>query len=158
MKIGAAVVTGGRREADSTAPARKRGGVFAGLLGSARTERPVDACPHPDELIARERARNALTWASLARLGIAEGAELALDFFYETAGVDADRKLAAFLRCEAGYEVVIEADGVTGRTPPMPIGPTALDQWVESMLHAGYEHGKCAFSGWTATVVRPATS
>ena len=165
MKIGAAVAAGdGQQQATAThelmltASPRKRGGIFAGLLGSARTERRVDACPYPDEVIGREYARNKVTWASLARLGIVEGTELALDFFYETAGADADRELAAFLNGKAGYEVVIETDGVTGRTPLMPIGPTALDKWVESMLHAGYEHGRCAFSGWSTTIVRPARS
>jgi hypothetical protein len=165
MKIGAAIATGGEREQRAatrglmpTAPPRKLAGIFAGLLAPERTKQRVDECAHPDEVVARECARNRLTWAALARLGVAEGTELALDFFFQTAGADADRELAAFLDAEAGYAVVIEKDGVTGRTSPMPIGPTALDQWVESMLHAGYEHGRCAFSGWTATVVRPARS
>ena len=63
MKIGAAVAAGdGRQHAAATqelmltAPPRKRGGIFAALLGSARTERRVHACPHPDEVIARECA------------------------------------------------------------------------------------------------------
>jgi hypothetical protein len=165
MTIEAAVATGGEPE-QATAirglipaePGRGRGGILAGILGPARTEPCVDACPHPEELLARERARNELTWACLARLGIAEGDELGLDFFYETAGVEGDRKLAAFLRCEAAYEVIVETEGVKGRTPRMPVGPSALDLWVETMLYAGYEHGRCAFSGWTATVVRPAAS
>ena len=51
---------------------------------------------HPDEVIAREIAQNAQTWDALARLGVREGTELALEFVYETAGPAADRVLAEY--------------------------------------------------------------
>ena len=82
-------------------------------------------------MLALELAQNARTWATLQRLGVGDGTELALDFFYET-----------------------EPDGVSGRTPPMPLSTAVRDEWVVTMLRSSREHGGCAFSGWTATVSR----
>jgi hypothetical protein len=107
---------------------------------------------HPEELIAREQARNAETWEALVRLGVREGRELALEFVYETGGVDADRALAAHLRTTYAYEAVVESNGVTGETTPMAVSPAVLDAWIVTMVLAGHEHGPCAFDGWTATV------
>ena len=107
---------------------------------------------HPDEAIGREVAQNRRTWAALERLGVREGAELPLHFFFETAGTDADCELAEFLRDECGYTVMLESDGLAGTTPPMTLGPAAIDDWVRELLYAGYQHGGCAFAGWTATV------
>jgi hypothetical protein len=107
---------------------------------------------HPDEAIGAEAAQNRRTWAALERLGVREGAELPLQFYFETAGEDADRELAGFLRNECGYNVDAELEGLAGTTPPIPVGPAALDEWVRGMLYAGYQHGGCAFAGWTAIV------
>ena len=38
--------------------------------------------------------------------------------------------------------------GVTGWTQPTAVGPQMLDEWVEWMVSAGYEHGRCRFDGW----------
>jgi nucleotide-binding universal stress UspA family protein len=105
-----------------------------------------------DEAIAREKRQNAVTWDALAGLGVREGAELGLEFAYESGGPAADRVLAEFLRNETGYEVEVEPQGVTGETPPMPVSPAALDEWVERMVRAGHSHGGCLFDGWTATL------
>jgi hypothetical protein len=116
-----------------------------------RAARPVGALRVPDDdLIARHRARNALTWGVLERLGVREGAELALSFAFAGAGRAADRSLADHLRDELGYVAEVEPDGVSGRTLPMIVSPGLLDEWVSSMLGLG------AFTGWTATVQRPA--
>jgi hypothetical protein len=123
-----------------------------GAAGTVRSSRS-----HPDEVLAQELDRTARTWATLERLGVGEGTELALDFFYETAGPEADRELAEHLRSEPGYEVVIEPDGVSGRTQPMSLSAAVLDEWVATMLRSSREHGGCAFSGWTATVSRQPT-
>jgi nucleotide-binding universal stress UspA family protein len=149
---------------------RGHGGFTSALLGSVsqacthHADCPVvvirdrDGTPgrtrdwHPDEVIARETAQNAKSWDVLARLGVREGTELALEFLFDTGGLAGDRELAAFLRSETGYEVTIEPGGVTGHTPPMPVSPTALDEWVTKMVLAGHEHGGCAFDGWTATL------
>ena len=72
---------------------------------------------HPDEVISAEIAQNAKSWAVLRRLGVRDGDELPLVFYFETAGSRADRELAGFLRSEAGYKIVIEPDGLTGWTP-----------------------------------------
>jgi hypothetical protein len=113
--------------------------------------RPLGTLRVPDDdLLARHRARNAQTWGVLERLGVREGAELALSFDFAGAGPAADRLLADHLRDELGYVAEVEVDGVSGRTLPMTVSPRLLDEWVMSMLGLG------AFRGWTATVARPA--
>lgn len=107
---------------------------------------------HPDEAIGAEVAQNRRTWAALERLGVREGAELPLHFYFETAGEEADSKLAEFLRSECGYKVEREPEGLAGTTPPMRVGPAAIDDWVRGLLYAGYQNGGCAFAGWTATI------
>ncbi len=106
----------------------------------------------PGETLERELEQNSRTWASLCRLGVKEGAELPLRFCFNSAGLEADRALAEFLRDEAGYDVMIEKEGVSGSTSPMTLGPAALDAWVSAMVQAGHDHGGCLFSGWMATV------
>jgi hypothetical protein len=107
----------------------------------------------PGEAIARELRRNEETLAVLRRLGVEESDRLPLSFAYETGGAEADRELAAFLADEAGYEVTIEAEGVSGRTTPVQLSSEGLEVWARGMLRAGDSCG-CAFAGWTATVSR----
>src|SRR5262249_30265470 len=38
---------------------------------------------HPEDLLGRELAQNAKTWAALQRLGVHEGSEIPLDFFFQ---------------------------------------------------------------------------
>lgn len=131
---------------------------FRGLRALAVRRDAVRAVPvaysrrHPDEVISAEIAQNAKSWAALSRLGVRDGDELPLVFYFETAGSRADRELARFLRREAGYKIVIEPDGLTGWTPPIALGRAALDDWVRKLLYASYAHGGCVFAGWTATV------
>jgi hypothetical protein len=106
---------------------------------------------HPDEVIGLELAQNRQTWAALRRLGVREGTVLPLHFCFESGGPEADRKLASFLQA-GGYRVVLGSDVLDGWTPPMVLGLEAIDDWVRTMLYAGYQHGGCAFAGWTATV------
>jgi nucleotide-binding universal stress UspA family protein len=105
-----------------------------------------------EELIERERAQNVRTWEALCRLGVEQGRELPLEFVYETGGAAADRELAAYLRSETDYEVTLERGGVSGLSSPLALSLDALDGWVARMVLAGYEHGGCAFDGWTATL------
>jgi hypothetical protein len=101
----------------------------------------------PDgDLLARHLAQNARTWAVLERLGVCEGDELSLAFAFRGGGT----ALADHLRGELGYTAEVEVEGVSGCTTPMVVSPRALDEWVAEMLRLG------AFSGWTATVRRPA--
>ena len=106
---------------------------------------------HADEVLARQSAENAETWEMLQRLGVSEGNELPLEFVYESGGPAADRVLAEFLRSEAGYRAEVDADGITGWTPPMALSPAALDGWTETMMREGHDHGGCVFAGWTAS-------
>jgi nucleotide-binding universal stress UspA family protein len=107
------------------------------------------------ELIALEIAENARSWKALTRLGLREGAELSLEFVYESGGPASDRVLAEFLHTDRQYKVDVAPEGITGWTPPMPLSPSALDEWVTQMVVAGQEHGGCAFDGWTATISAP---
>jgi hypothetical protein len=140
----------GRPERDSVLD-RLRG--LRPAVERASDATPV-ACPYPEDVLAGELQQNARNWGVLTRLGVTAGTKLPLDFFFETAGPDGDAELAAYLRGEAGYDVVLEAGGLKGRTPPMVLSPEILDEWVLAMLQAGCDHGACAFAGWTATVSR----
>ena len=124
--------------------------AFLRSVGSIfrRHEIPVQS----DDMLERAFAVNRRTWGALALLGVRAGDMLPLHFFFETAGEAADRELAAFLCCETDYDVVIEADGVTGRTRSMPVSPATLDDWVRGLVVIGHDHGGCRFAGWTATV------
>ncbi len=132
----------------------RRARAFVPARRQSRFEGAARASCHPEELLVREFAQNAKTWTALQRLGVQEGNEIALDFFFQTAGPDADRELAEFLGSVPGYRVVVEPDGVSGRTRPMAVSAMALDDWVRAMLYAGFEHGRCPFAGWTATLSR----
>jgi hypothetical protein len=142
---------------------RERGlpmSIATGVIGVTpwrKTERAATTIgtrqlQHPDEAIGREVAQNRRTWAALERLGVHEGAELPLHFYFETAGAEADRELADYLRVACGCTIVTEADGLAGTTPPMTLSLKAIDDWVRGLLYAGYRHGGCRFAGWTATV------
>lgn len=104
------------------------------------------------EVVRRELARNAATWAALRRLGVDTGTELSLTFVYQTAGARHDRHLADHLRSEPALSVEVDAGGVTCWTRPLPVSPEALDRWVTRMVRAGRDHGGVVFSGWTAAV------
>ena len=115
---------------------------------------PAEGAKHPNEVLAKELERNEATLAVLRGLRVPETARLPLAFVFETAGPEADEALAAFLENEAGYDVTIEPDGVSGRTTPVELSSEALEVWIRRMLHAGYWHGGCAFGGWTVAVSR----
>jgi len=119
-------------------------------VGFPAPERAVALRALVDDLLAKHLAQNARTWAVLERLGVREGAELSLAFAFEARGPAADETLAEQLRHELGYIAEVDEDGVSGCTTPMPVSPAAIDDWVSSMLRLG------AFSGWMATVRRPA--
>ena len=134
-----------------------RGGWREALLAGVRRalqtggETAAASAWDPDEVLERELAQNSRSWAALRGLGVEEGAELPLRFCFDSAGPEADGALAEFFRREAGYHVVIEREGVSGRTAPMTLGQAALDAWVAAMVRAGHDHSGCPFSGWTAT-------
>jgi hypothetical protein len=108
----------------------------------------------PDEVIARELRRNDETLAVLRRLGVGESELLPVSFVFESGGSEADRELAEFLASDAGYEVSVESEGVSGRTKPIEMSSGALELWVRAMVRAGSWCGGCAFGGWTVAVSR----
>ena len=100
-----------------------------------------------DEVLERELAKNVSTWKALDRLGVRSGKELPIDFYFESAGALADRRLADFIRAELGYDAEADADGVNGRTPALALGPEMLDRWVYEMFLAGFQCGGCRSPG-----------
>jgi hypothetical protein len=143
----------------STAAA-ELGAVIGGLQGVRKRQRArlELGSPHVawnvEAELERALAKNADTWKALERLGVRTGEERPLDFYFESAGALADRRLVDFLRLELGYEAEADGDGVSGRTPPRALSPETLDRWVYEMLLAGYQRGGCRFAGWSATVSR----
>ena len=109
---------------------------------------------NPAELVAAMVGRNAQLWTALTQAGVTEAMELRLDFFYDSAGEAGDSELAAFLENETDYEVLRTSKqyGVTGSTQPTTVTQQKLDEWVEWMVLAGYEHGHCKFDGWGAPI------
>lgn len=113
------------------------------------------------EVLARQLAMNKDSWQALRDHGVDEWSELRLDFFYDAPGEPQAESLAAFIREETDYEV--DAGGqeagllkkkswtVSGTTQPTTVSLEILDQWVDWMVAAGFEHG-CEFDGWGAQV------
>jgi hypothetical protein len=116
--------------------------------------RAVTAAEPTDEVVARELLRSEETLSILRRLGVEESQTLPLSFVFETGGPAADAELAFFLKREAGYEVTIEPEGVSGLTKPIEMSSETLDHWVRAMLRVGSWCGGCAFGGWTVAISR----
>ena len=104
------------------------------------------------DVLARQLAMTSQTWEALKAHGVTEDTELRLDFAYRAPDRDSADVLALFLKDETDYEVQVEADTVTGSTQGTTISPEILDQWVEWMVLAGYENGRCEFDGWGTAV------
>ena len=134
--------------------------VIGGLQGVRKRQRArlELGSPHVtwdvDAELERACAKNAASWKALERLGVRAGEERPLDFYFESAGSLADRRLVDFLRVELGYDAEADGDGVSGRAPARALSPEALDRWVYELLLAGYQCGGCRFAGWSATVTR----
>src|SRR5919197_1134356 len=105
-----------------------------------------------DDVISRQQAMNRQTWEQLKTHGVDEGTPLRLEFFYEAPSRSGADELAEFLRRERSYEVQAGPDMVTGWTQPMSVTLEVLDTWVEWMVRAGDERGRCEFDGWGAQV------
>jgi hypothetical protein len=106
----------------------------------------------PEEVLAQQLAMNPETWAVLQSHGVTEETELRLDFTYEAPDRESGDALASFLREETDYDVRADAKEVSGSTQGTTISAEILDEWVEWMVLAGHEHGRCEFDGWGATV------
>ena len=106
----------------------------------------------PEDEIAANQTRNLHTWEALQKHGVTEATELQLDFSYRVPSASAAKQLAEFLRAETDYDVDFDEEGVSGTTQPTTVTPSILDAWVEWMVLAGYENGRCTFDGWGAEV------
>lgn len=147
------------RSGTSTAAADP-GSVIGVLQGARRRRRArlelgsAHVAWDPEAALDHQLAKNAVTWEALERLGIRPGCELPVDFYFESAGALADRRLADFLRADLGYDAEVDADGVSGRTPALAVSRELLDRWVHELLVAGHQCGGCRFAGWSVTVAR----
>ena len=106
----------------------------------------------PADIVAHQRAMNRDTWAALQENGVTDGMQLRLDFFYVAPRRGASDELAGFLRAETDYDVRADDTSVSGSTKPTTVSPRMLDDWVEWMVLAGHEHGRCEFDGWGAAI------
>ena len=106
------------------------------------------------DVLARQLAMNAQTWEALQRYGVDESTELVLDFFYVAPSEHAAWELAAFLKAQTDYTIMVSTGpyGVKGSTQPTAVSLEILDEWVDWMVSAGAEHGECEFDGWGAQV------
>jgi Regulator of ribonuclease activity B len=106
----------------------------------------------PEGVLAKQLAMNEQTWTALQEHGVTTETELRLDFFYVAPSRKSAERLAGFLRTETDYDVRSRHDSVTGTTQPRTVDLDVLNQWVEWMVGAGAEHGRCEFDGWGAEV------
>jgi hypothetical protein len=110
----------------------------------------------PEDVLASQLAMNGNTWQALQANGVDEQTQVRLDFFCDAPESSAADQLAAFLQAETDYEVKAEKRAVAGSTQPTAISKEILDQWVEWMVVAGHENGRCKFDGWGAAVPKTA--
>jgi hypothetical protein len=106
--------------------------------------------------VAQQRAMNAETWKALMGLGIGEGTPLRLDFLFDAPDHPSAQALADHFTQSYDYWAEPRTERrlfrrrwvVFGRTTPVPVSQDFLDEWVETMIRAGVEHGGCDFDGW----------
>jgi regulator of ribonuclease activity B len=111
-----------------------------------------------ESTLAKQLAMNERTWVALQNHGITQTTLLRLDFLYYCPSESSAQQLAAFLEDETDYEVEMRADRdtkgkwvVEGQTQETSVSREILDQWVEWMVAAGFDH-ECVFDGWGASV------
>lgn len=101
------------------------------------------------EQIALTRA----TWARLQELGVIDGSELQLDFFYAAPTSARATQLQLFLEQQTDYEAQVTADRdqwiLRGQTQRAPLSLAIVEQWVDWMVTAGLRF-ECVFDGWGA--------
>jgi hypothetical protein len=113
-----------------------------------------------DAVLRNQLEMNPRTWQAMTDLGVAEETALRLDFAYAAPGQVEANQLAAFLQRETDYAVQASSVKkgplsrrvwfVEGTTNATTLSLDVLNQWVEWMVLAGYENGKCEFDGWGA--------
>ena len=106
----------------------------------------------PEEEIAGHQARSLAAWEALQKHGVTEATELKVEFFYDVPSASAAKQLADFLRAETDYDVASDEESVRGTTQPTKLSPSIIGEWIEWMVLAGYENGRCKFDGWGAEV------
>ena len=106
--------------------------------------------------VEQQRAMNAETWKALTGAGISEGTPLRLDFLFDAPDHPSAQALTDYLTQSLNYWAAPRTERrllrrrwvVFGRTTPVPVSRGFLDEWVETMIRAGVEHGGCDFDGW----------
>ena len=108
--------------------------------------------------LAKQLAMNEMTLARLRELGLTDETEVQLDFLYYASNESDAEGLRAFLIDETDYEVEVhpQTDGsgqwvVSGHTQKTTISKEILDEWVNWLVAAGFDH-ECEFDGWGTAV------
>jgi hypothetical protein len=107
------------------------------------------------EVLEKQLAMNQQTWRTLQKHGVTVSTQLCLEFLYRAPDRAAAQELKDLLEHETDYDVRVQSSGsllrkqwsVSGTTRPTTISPEILDQWVDWMVTAGFEH-RCEFDGW----------
>jgi hypothetical protein len=112
------------------------------------------------EALLQQLAMNPQSWEALQAHGVDESSQLRLDFFYVAPGEPEARALAAYLADETDYSVSVNGTkkgrlskkqwSVTGSTQLTAVSLDILNHWVQWMVVAGAQHGRCEFDGWGA--------
>jgi len=105
------------------------------------------------EVMARQLEMTNTTWQMLVRRGLDPTSKVRLDFTYLASDESDARALETFLREETDYDVRVASDlvgrrWVRGTTQSTQIDLEILRDWVEWMVLAGAENGRCVFDGW----------
>ena len=109
-------------------------------------------------ILAKQLAMNEKTLARLRELGLTDETEVQLNFLYYAPNESDAEDLWSFLIEETDYEVGIHPEAnssgqwiVSGHTQKTTISKEILDEWVEWMIAAGFDH-HCEFDGWGTSV------
>ena len=109
-------------------------------------------------ILAKQIAMNEKTWARLRELGLTDKTEVQLDFLYYASTESDAEGLRVFLVDETDYEVGVHPEAnsggrwiVSGHTQKTTISKEVLDEWVDWMVAAGFDH-QCEFDGWGTSV------
>jgi hypothetical protein len=112
-----------------------------------------------EELSQRQLEMSKQTLVALRGHGLAEDAEVQIDFFFVAPNEKSARALAEHLeenecldlRCEKSGGFLSRKWVVTGKSHPSPVTEKVLAAWIPWMVVQGVTHN-CEFDGWGASV------
>jgi hypothetical protein len=79
-----------------------------------------------------------------------------IEFAFATQTQETADELAEYLETEGDYEIEVRAPrtemdewSLQGTTPEVTVSRDGLDEWVRTMLVAGWVHGESRLDGWS---------